>query len=60
MSIRHPVIAFTGASSAGEPLVVIRFAAPRGVDFPYLLLTMIQGICMSRANILVAPGERQA
>ncbi len=38
-----------------ESLVVIRFANPRGIDFPYLL-SMIQGSFMSRANSIVVPG----
>jgi phosphoribulokinase len=42
----------------GESLVVIRFANPRGVDFPYLL-DMIRGAFMSRANTIVIPGDRQ-
>ncbi|MDR2165045.1 MAG: phosphoribulokinase [Zoogloeaceae bacterium] len=42
----------------GESMVVIRFADPRGVDFPYLL-AMIQGAFMSRANTIVIPGDRQ-
>ncbi len=40
-----------------ESLVVIRFANPRGIDFPYLT-TMIQGSWMSRANSIVIPGNR--
>ncbi|MDR3322755.1 MAG: phosphoribulokinase [Zoogloeaceae bacterium] len=43
---------------ASESMVVIRFADPRGVDFPYLL-SMIQGSFMSRANTIVIPGDRQ-
>jgi phosphoribulokinase len=43
---------------ASESMVVIRFADPRGVDFPYLL-AMIQGAFMSRANTIVIPGDRQ-
>lgn len=38
-----------------ESIVVIRFANPRGIDFPYLL-SMIQGSFMSRANSIVVPG----
>jgi phosphoribulokinase len=38
--------------------VVIRFADPRGVDFPYLL-AMIRGAFMSRANTIVIPGDCQ-
>jgi phosphoribulokinase len=40
-----------------ESLVVIRFANPRGIDFPYLT-SMIQGSWMSRANSIVIPGNR--
>lgn len=40
-----------------ESLVVIRFARPRGVDFPYLL-SMIDGSFMSRANTIVVPGGK--
>jgi phosphoribulokinase len=43
--------------SADESFVVIRFANPRGIDFPYLL-SMIQGAFMSRPNIIVAPGGK--
>lgn len=40
-----------------ESLVVIRFAKPRGFDFPYLV-SMIQGSFMSRANSIVIPGGK--
>ncbi len=40
-----------------ESLVVIRFANPRGIDFPYLT-AMINGSWMSRANSIVIPGNR--
>ncbi len=40
-----------------ESLVVIRFANPRGIDFPYLL-SMIQSSFMSRANSIVVPGNK--
>jgi Phosphoribulokinase len=40
-----------------ESLVVIRFANPRGIDFPYLTL-MINGSWMSRANSIVIPGNK--
>ena len=40
-----------------ESMVVIRFANPRGVDFPYLL-SMIDGSFMSRANTIVIPGGK--
>lgn len=53
----NPIIART-IPAASESLVVIRFADPRGVDFPYLL-TMIPHAFMSRANTLVIPGDRQ-
>ncbi len=38
-----------------ESIVVIRFANPRGIDFPYLL-SMIHDSFMSRANSIVVPG----
>ena len=41
-----------------ESTVVIRFANPRGIDFPYLL-SMLDGSLMSRANSLVVPGGKQ-
>lgn len=40
-----------------ESLVVIRFANPRGIDFPYLT-SMIAGSWMSRANSIVIPGNK--
>ncbi len=40
-----------------ESMIVIRFANPRGIDFPYLL-SMIVGSCMSRANSIVIPGGK--
>ncbi|TFF22787.1 phosphoribulokinase [Jiella endophytica] len=40
-----------------ESMIVIRFAKPRGIDFPYLL-SMIHGSFMSRANSIVAPGNK--
>ncbi len=40
-----------------ESMVVIRFADPRGIDFPYLL-SMIEGSFMSRANSIVVPGGK--
>jgi phosphoribulokinase len=43
--------------AAGESLVVIRFAQPKGIDFPYLL-NMIGESFMSRANTIVVPGGR--
>ncbi|WP_101047983.1 phosphoribulokinase [Macromonas nakdongensis] len=43
--------------SADESMVVIRFANPKGIDFPYLL-SMIGGASMSRANTIVVPGGK--
>ena len=43
--------------TAGESLVVIRFADPRGIDFSYLT-NMIPNSHMSRANSIVVPGEK--
>ncbi len=40
-----------------ESLCVIRFANPKGIDFPYLL-SMIQDSFMSRANTVVVPGGK--
>jgi len=40
-----------------ESMVVIRFASPRGIDFPYLI-SMIQNSHMSRANSIVVPGGK--
>ncbi len=40
-----------------ESLVVIRFANPRGIDFPYLL-SMLHDSYMSRANSIVVPGGK--
>lgn len=40
-----------------ESMVVIRFANPRGIDFPYLL-SMIHDSFMSRANSIVIPGGK--
>ncbi len=40
-----------------ESLCVIRFANPKGIDFPYLL-TMMDGAWMSRANTIVCPGGK--
>jgi phosphoribulokinase len=43
--------------AADESFVVIRFADPKGIDFPYLL-SMIHDSFMSRPNIIVAPGGK--
>jgi phosphoribulokinase len=45
--------------TADESMLVIRFANPRGIDFPYLL-SMIEGSHMSRANTIVCPGGKMA
>ncbi|MBT8058157.1 MAG: phosphoribulokinase [Gammaproteobacteria bacterium] len=41
-----------------ESMVVIRFANPRGIDFPYLI-SMIENSWMSRPNSIVVPGGKQ-
>jgi phosphoribulokinase len=43
--------------TADESMLVIRFASPRGIDFPYLL-SMIHDSFMSRANSIVVPGNK--
>ena len=43
--------------TAAESMLVIRFANPRGIDFPYLL-SMLNGSFMSRANSIVCSGEK--
>lgn len=43
--------------TADESMLVIRFARPRGIDFPYLL-SMIHDSFMSRANSIVVPGNK--
>ncbi|HEY8623594.1 MAG TPA: phosphoribulokinase [Casimicrobiaceae bacterium] len=40
-----------------ESMLVIRFANPRGIDFPYLL-SMLDSSFMSRANTIVCPGGK--
>ena len=52
----NPFIART-IPTADESLVVIRFANPRGFDFPYLL-SMQHDSWMSRANTIVCPGGK--
>ena len=52
----NPFVART-IPTADESLVVIRFANPRGFDFPYLL-SMLHDSFMSRANTLVVPGGK--
>ncbi len=43
--------------SADESFVIIRFANPKGIDFPYLL-SMIHDAFMSRPNSIVIPGGK--
>jgi phosphoribulokinase len=45
--------------TAGESMLMIRFANPRGIDFPYLL-SMLEGSHLSRANTIVCPGSKLA
>jgi phosphoribulokinase len=45
--------------TADESICVIRFANPKGIDFPYLL-NMIDDAWMSRANTIVVPGGKMA
>lgn len=43
--------------TADESFLVIRFANPRGIDFPYLL-AMLHDSFMSRPNTIVCPGGK--
>jgi phosphoribulokinase len=43
--------------TADESMLVIRFANPRGIDFPYLL-SMLHNSFMSRPNTIVCPGGK--
>ena len=43
--------------SLDESMLVIRFANPRGIDFPYLL-SMLHGSFMSRPNTIACPGGK--
>ena len=43
--------------TADESFLIIRFANPRGIDFPYLL-SMISDSFMSRPNTIVCPGGK--
>jgi phosphoribulokinase len=52
----HPFVA-RYIPAPDESFVVIRFADPKGIDFPYLL-SMIHDSFMSRPNIIVAPGGK--
>ncbi|GAB6984906.1 phosphoribulokinase [Nocardioides pyridinolyticus] len=52
----NPFIART-IPSADESMLVIRFADPRRIDFPYLL-SMLHDSFMSRPNTIVCPGGK--
>ena len=43
--------------SADESMVVIRFANPKGIDFPYLL-SVLHDSMMTRPNTIVIPGGK--
>jgi phosphoribulokinase len=43
--------------TADESFLVIRFANPKGIDFPYLL-SMLHDSFMSRPNVIVVPGGK--
>jgi phosphoribulokinase len=43
--------------TADESMVVIRFADPKGIDFPYLM-SMLHNSWMSRPNNIVVPGGK--
>jgi phosphoribulokinase len=43
--------------SADESMVVIRFANPKGIDFPYLM-SMLHDSWMTRPNNIVVPGGK--
>ncbi|MBU3724470.1 MAG: phosphoribulokinase [Burkholderiaceae bacterium] len=43
--------------SPDESMVVIRFANPKGIDFPYLL-SMLNNSMMTRPNTLIIPGGK--
>ncbi len=45
--------------TADESMLVIRFADPKGIDFPYLL-SMLHDSFMSRPNTIVCPGGKMA
>ncbi len=52
----NPFIARTIPSN-DESMLVIRFANPKGIDFPYLL-SMLHDSYMSRPNTIVCPGGK--
>jgi phosphoribulokinase len=43
--------------TADESFLIIRFANPRGIDFPYLL-SVLHDSFMSRPNVIVVPGGK--
>jgi len=43
--------------TADESMLVIRFADPKGIDFPYLL-SMLENSWMSRPNVICCPGGK--
>ncbi len=43
--------------SADESMVIIRFADPRGIDFPYLM-SMLDHSMMTRPNSILVPGGK--
>jgi phosphoribulokinase len=45
--------------TADESILVIRFANPKGIDFPYLM-SMLQNSYMSRPNTIVCPGGKMS
>jgi phosphoribulokinase len=52
----NPFVART-IPTADESMLVIRFADPTGIDFPYLL-SMLHDSFMSRPNTIVCPGGK--
>ncbi|MFP5305672.1 MAG: phosphoribulokinase [Gammaproteobacteria bacterium] len=45
--------------TADESMLVIRFANPRGIDFPYLL-SMLHDSMMTRPNTILCPGGKMS
>jgi phosphoribulokinase len=43
--------------SADESMIIIRFANPKGIDFPYLL-SMLHDSWMTRPNTIICPGGK--
>ncbi len=52
----NPFVART-IPTLDESMLIIRFADPHGIDFPYLL-SMLHDSFMSRANTIVCPGGK--